>query len=166
MAKKKKGAGYRAAVFGAGGTVRFLIYVCGVLIILWLGKTAYSFGYNVMNQEPVARTEASGQDVTVVIKEGASTYEIGNLLKEKGLIREGALVFWTQERLSDFHGKLQPGTYILNTSQTVDEMLEILAKENTEGQPAGEESDSGTEGQSTEDQVPEHEQEGTQEGGE
>lgn len=165
MAKKKKGAGYRAAVSGAGKTVRFLIYVCGVLIILWLGKTAYSFGYDVMNQEPVAKSKAAGQDVTVVIKEGTSTYEIGSLLQEKGLIREGALVFWTQERLSDFHGKLQPGTYILNTAQTVEEMLEILAKENTEGQPA-EEQDSETEGANTANQVPEHEQEGTQEGGE
>jgi hypothetical protein len=40
-----------------------------------------------------------------------------------------------QEMLSSYKGKQQPGTYILSTSMTPDEMMEILARENTEGQP-------------------------------
>ena len=44
-------------------------------------------------------------------------------------------MFVVQEKLSNYSGKLQPGTYILNTSMTPDEIMEILAKENVTGQP-------------------------------
>ena len=40
-----------------------------------------------------------------------------------------------QEKLSNYKGKLQSGTYILNTSMNVEEMMAVLAKEDTEGQP-------------------------------
>lgn len=165
MAKKKKDTGYRVALTSARGVLRLLIYICGVFLLVYLGKAAYNFGYSVLNQKPVAASEAKGQDVTVIIKEGTSTYEIGELLKEKGLIKEGPLVFWMQARLSDYYGKLEPGTYILNTYQTVDEMLEILAKVNTEGQPK-EEEPSKDEKSVSGDRTPEHVEEGTQEGGE
>ena len=78
--------------------------------------------------------EENGRDVTVVIKEGDSVYQIGKTLKKKGLI-DDAKIFVAQEMLSSYKGKLQPGTYILSTSMTPDEMMEILARENTEGQP-------------------------------
>lgn len=162
MAKKKKDTGYRVALSGARGIVRLLLYVCGIVAIVYLGKSAYGFGYDVLNQKPIASSEASGQDVTVIIKEGTSVYEIGRLLQEKGLIDESPLVFWVQERLSDLHGKINPGSYILRTSQTVDEMLEILTGENTEGQPKPEEKSSSDD----EGGGPPHEEEGTKEGGE
>lgn len=78
--------------------------------------------------------EENGRDVTVVIKEGDSVYQIGKTLKKKGLI-DDAKIFVAQEMLSSYKGKQQPGTYILSTSMTPDEMMEILARENTEGQP-------------------------------
>ncbi|QOV19823.1 hypothetical protein INP51_02275 [Blautia liquoris] len=166
MAKKKKDTGYKAALFGARGILKTLIYICGLVIILYLGKTTYTFGYDVFNQKPVAESEAKGQDVTVVVKDGTSTYGIGKLLYEKGLITGGPRVFWVQVRTSDYYGKLEKGTYILNTHQTVDDMLKILSKEETKGQPS--EEDEGEEGGSEEDaaSVPPTEEEGTQEGGE
>ena len=60
--------------------------------------------------------------------------DIGKILKKKGLIKD-AKIFVVQEKLSSYKGKLQAGTYILNTSMTPDEMMAILARENTEGQP-------------------------------
>lgn len=166
MDKKKKDTGYRVALTSIKGILRLLIYICGIFLIVYLGKSAYSFGYDVLNQKPVAATEARGQDVTVIIREGTSTYAIGKLLKEKGLIQESPAVFWVQVRLSNYYGKLEPGSYILNTHQKVDEMLAILAKENTEGQPAFEEesidSDAGVPGGRSSDHV----MEGTEEGGE
>lgn len=47
-----------------------------------------------------------------------------------------------QEKLSDYSGKIKPGTYLLNTHETVDEMLAILVGKNTEGQPSEEEESS------------------------
>lgn len=168
MAKKNMDTGYRVALTSARGIIRLLLYICGIVLIIYLGKTTYGFGYDVFNQKPVAASEDKGQDVTVIIKEGTSTYEIGKLLQDKNLINEGPLVFWTQARLSDYYGRLEPGSYILNTYQTVDEMLEILSKDNTEGQPAEEDDTSGDGNQDGQEPtpIPDHEQEGTEEGGE
>ena len=98
MSEKKRDAGYHAALTGAKGTVRLLIYVCVILVIILAAKTSYQFGHDVFNQQ--AMSPGEGQEVTVVIKED--------------------------------------GSYVLNTAQTVDEMLEILAGVNTEGQPSAE----------------------------
>lgn len=134
MAKKrKKDTAYRTAVSGAKSVLRVLVYICVILAIIFAGKTAYSFGYLVFDQHPMAATEEEGQDVTVVIKEEDSVYQVGKILESKGLI-ERPDIFWVQEKLSDHSGKIQPGTYLLNTCQTAEEMLEILSGENTEGQ--------------------------------
>ena len=67
-----------------------------------------------------------GQEVTVVIKEDTSVYDIGKTLERKGLIRD-ALVFWVQEKLSNYNGQLRPGTYLLSTAYTPDRIMSILA---------------------------------------
>ena len=33
-----------------------------------------------------------------------------------------------QYMLSEYKGKLEPGSYVLNTSQTADEMLKVLSR--------------------------------------
>ena len=43
MSEKKRDAGYRAALTGAKGTVRLLIYVCVILVIILAAKTSYQF---------------------------------------------------------------------------------------------------------------------------
>ena len=62
----------------------------------------------------------------MVIKEGASAYDIGKTLESKGLI-EDALVFWVQEKLSNYSGQLKPGTYLLSTAYTPTRIMGILA---------------------------------------
>ncbi len=79
-------------------------------------------------------SEEEGRDITVVVEDGDSVYQIGKTLENRGLIRD-AKVFVVQEKLSNYSGKLQTGTYILNTSMTPDEMMEILSRENIKGQP-------------------------------
>ena len=54
---------------GAKSVLRVLVYICVILAIIFAGKAAYSFGYLVFDQHPMAATEEEGQDVTVVIKE-------------------------------------------------------------------------------------------------
>ena len=98
--------------------------------------------------------EDHGEDVTVVIKDGASVYQIGKILKSKGLI-EDAKVFVVQESLSNYKNKLQSGTYILNTSMTTDEMLAVLAREDMTGQPEQDSSVSSDSQDTTEQQTEE-----------
>ena len=134
MSEKKRDAGYRAALTGAKGTVRLLIYVCVILVIILAAKTSYQFGHDVFAEEPVA-SRGKGKEVTVQVRSGMEAKE---LLKDNGLIDESLLVFEVQYRLSGYYGGIKDGSYVLNTAQTVDEMLEILAGVNTEGQPSAE----------------------------
>ncbi|MDD3339455.1 MAG: endolytic transglycosylase MltG [Lachnospiraceae bacterium] len=131
MAKRKKDAGYRAAILGAKGVIRILIYILIAIGIIYLAGSAYTFGYAVFNQKPISAEP--GQAVTVIVPDGASAHDIGKILEQKGLI-ESALIFTAQEKLSGYKDALLPGTYILNTAMTADEMMAILAQENTEGQ--------------------------------
>lgn len=137
MSEKKRDAGYRAALTGAKGTVRLLIYVCVILVIILAAKTSYQFGHDVFAEEPVA-SRGKGKEVTVQVRSGMEAKELGELLKDNGLIDESILVFEVQYRLSGYYGGIKDGSYVLNTAQTVDEMLEILAGVNTEGQPSAE----------------------------
>ena len=127
MSEKKRDAGYRAALTGAKGTVRLLIYVCVILVIILAAKTSYQFGHDVFAEEPVA-SRGKGKEVTVQVRSGMEAKELGELLKDNGLIDESLLVFEVQYRLSGYYGGIKDGSYVLNTAQTVDEMPREIHK--------------------------------------
>ena len=85
---RKQGA---ASIF-AGGFFRFAVYACVVCAVIYVGKSAYDFGYAIFDQIPVD-DEDHGEDVTVVIKDGASVYQIGKILKSKGAKEFGIHAF-------------------------------------------------------------------------
>lgn len=67
-----------------------------------------------------------GEDVEVVIPEGASVKEIAAILKKEGLIKyEGAFTRRLQD--SEYRGKLQSGTYVLNTGMNTLEMMATMS---------------------------------------
>ena len=114
----------KAGLVLAGGFFRIALYVCVALLVFWIGKSSYNFGYQIFNQH--AMSPGDGQEVTVVIKEGSSVYDIGKTLEKKGLIRD-AKVFFIQEKLSNYTGQLKPGTYLLSTAYTPNRIMGILA---------------------------------------
>ena len=81
MADTRDKAG-RAGVFLAGGAFKIALYICILVFLIWVGKSAYQFGYDVFNQQ--AMSPGEGQQVTVVIKEGASAYKVGKTLSDQG----------------------------------------------------------------------------------
>ncbi len=113
-----------AGVVVAGGFFRIALYVCVIILIFWIGKTTYQFGYDVFNQQ--AMSPGEGQEITVVIQDGASVYDIAKILESKGLIKD-ARVFYVQEKLSNYKGQLKPGTYLLSTAYTPTRIMGILA---------------------------------------
>ncbi len=129
--KKKKNDGYEIAVGGAKAVIRVLLYVMIILVIVVAGRSAYRFGYMIFDQKPMALTQKSSQDVTVVIKEDDTVYDVGKTLEKRKLIQD-AKIFWCQEKLSDYKGKIKPGTYLLNTYQTSSEILRIISGEEKE----------------------------------
>ena len=95
-----------------------------VLLVYKLSFSAYDFGYRIFADEPV--DSIGVRTVSVTIVEGKTPKEIGKILEEKGLIRDGFL-FVFQEMFSEYHDELQPGVYELNTGMTPFEMMQIMA---------------------------------------
>ena len=87
---------------------------------------AYDYGYRVFT-EPAIAQEGQGIEITVDTTK-KSEREVGLLLEDKGLVRDGNL-FYVQILLSEYRGKLLPGTYVLSTEMTPREMIEILSTE-------------------------------------
>ncbi len=107
------------------------LFVCKMLLVVLIlaglyhfGSYAFTFGRQIYSEEGI--TAAPGKDVAVVVSEGESTKEIAQMLKQFGLI-EDPRVFLVQERLSKYHGQIQPGNYVLNTSQSGNQMIAILS---------------------------------------
>lgn len=134
MVKNTQDTGYDTAVLRTKKIIKLLICIFVIAVILLLGKTAYSLGYDVFNQKAMD-TEMNAREVSLTITEGMSVYEVGKLLEKKKLI-EKPFVFVIQEKLSDYKGKIKPGTYVLNSAQTVDDILEVLSQGNEEEEEA------------------------------
>ncbi len=113
-------------VFAVLGTVLKVAVTIFVVYYVYQGAMlAYDYGYRIF-AEPAMTTEEEGWDVKVTVAMGSSTKEIGELLKGKGLIRDTNL-FFLQHLLSEYRDEIKPGTYVLNTSMTAKEMIEIMA---------------------------------------
>lgn len=103
--------------------------VLAVVVIMFVYKGAmlvYDYGYRVFAEPAVDM--APGLDMDVVIEESMGAKEIGKLLEEKGLIKDGTL-FYLQNILSKYKDDLKAGTYTLNTSMTTEEMMAVISGE-------------------------------------
>lgn len=95
-----------------------------VLLIYNLALKAYDFGYRIFAEEPMEL--GTGRTISVSIVEGRTVKEIGEILEEKGLIRDAKL-FYFQEMFSEYKGELKPGVYELSTGMTPYEMMAIMS---------------------------------------
>ena len=106
--------------------VKVAVMAAAVFFLYKFSLFAYDYGFRIFADTPMDREP--GIDVNVAIVEGKTVKQIGKLLEEKGLIRDARL-FVLQETFSEYSGKLNPGVYTLNTSQTPYEMMAIMAEE-------------------------------------
>lgn len=111
------------------GILKIAVTLAVVILIYNLGLKAYDFGYRIFAEEPVEL--GTGRTVSVSIVEGKSVSEIGDILEEKGLIRDAKL-FYFQEMFSEYKGELKPGVYELSTGMTPYEMMEIMSASDEE----------------------------------
>ena len=89
----------------------------------------YDFGYKIFADE--AKDPAPGITKTVAIVDGKTNKEIGDILKEKGLI-DDSFLFSLQVKFSDYNDMLKPGVYDLSTAMTPYEMMAVMAKPDEE----------------------------------
>lgn len=133
MTDKKKKLAPAMAAYLVRTLIRLMFYVAAAFILIRCARGAYTFGYNVFDEHGMV-SEEEGEDVSVIVRETQSVYAVGRMLKEKGLIKD-ARVFQVQEMLYRDGNEIQPGMYVLNTSQNAEQILAILFGLDTEGQP-------------------------------
>ena len=106
--------------------IKLVLFAFIIMYILRAATAAYDYGYRVFTEPPM--TFGDGRIISVYIEDGSSALDVGEMLQDKGLIRDGRL-FMIQELLSEHHDKIQPGVYDLNTNMTAQDMLEVIAQE-------------------------------------
>ena len=106
----------------------FAIYgLIAVLVLFFAGqvKHYYDVGYGVFSQ---VSKDAKGTGITapIVITEGMTATELADELEDAGLI-ESTRTFLLQEKVSDYSGMYMPGTYILSSEMTTEEMMQVIS---------------------------------------
>lgn len=114
----------------AGTVVRVALVILAIICIRNFAGKAYEFGYRIFAEEPMSAPP--GRDINVVINESDSQDDIFLMLEDKGIIKDH-LLFKVQKKLSAYKEDIEPGSYDLNTSLTTDEILKILARDDTAG---------------------------------
>ncbi len=125
--KKKSGGAGSALVlkttnFTLQAFITILFYVIVVLLIIKFSVKVYDFTYEVYGTVTVDK--APGRDVTITISEGETTKNVARKLELNRVVVDD-MTFYIRTKLS---GKtIFPGTYILNTSMSYEEILNTIA---------------------------------------
>ena len=115
-------------------TILQILLVVAIVYACYKGaQTAYSYGYRVFTEKPVAATV--GNDVEVTIPVDFSAKQLGEIFEGKGLSRDSKLLM-LQYYCSEYRKNIKPGTYTLNTAMTAEEMFESIAQINIEKEEA------------------------------
>lgn len=102
----------------------FAIVVC--IIILKAVNFAFSAGKNITgSSSDKSQQEAIGEDVKVIIPEGASTKEIAEILYKNDLI-DSVVMFRLTSKNGDYDGKYRQGDYLIAKGTEDEEIMKIL----------------------------------------
>lgn len=127
--------------------------VCAVLIVTKVGF-AYSEGYGLFVQKGMdAPGQAHTEMVTITEEDAGSALAVGKILESQKIITS-RFTFAVKAKLTGYDGKLLPGTYILSSDMTMEQILEkisVLPGTDSSGKDGGE---SGQEEDSPENSVP------------
>ena len=122
---RRYGKGYKAFMASAKTAILILVVVLFVIVVVFLSRRAYSLGYEVSSYKPVQEQEA--QEAAILIKSGMTIRDVGKLLIENGIISESLEAFLIQERLSSWHDSFVPGVYVLNSSMSIEDILQAIS---------------------------------------
>ncbi|MCR5282743.1 MAG: hypothetical protein K6E18_05185 [Lachnospiraceae bacterium] len=111
-------------------SIAALVVVC----VYRLAMYSYHFGYMVFAD--AAKEPTPGRDIVVTLENTEDVLDLGRILKSRGVI-DDEKIFYVQERLSDYHKKLVPGTYTFNTAMPPSEIFAMMGEsyvDETEGE--------------------------------
>ncbi len=112
--------------------VKIVLIIVVVTYTYKYAMQAYGFGYRIFAEQP-ASSEETAKAISISVAKEASVMEIGTVLEEKGMIQDARL-FYLQELLLGYHGKIKPGIYEISSDMTAEEMLAVMSVEVTEAE--------------------------------
>ena len=127
----------------ASSLIIYALIAAAILFIAGQVRHYYYVGYGIFSQQGKDAT-GTGRVVEFTVEEGMSANSLGKKLEEAGLI-ESSRLFVLQEKVSDFSGMYVPGTYMLSSEMTTEEILRVISGTDispyaTTAQPAQEET--------------------------
>lgn len=117
---------YKVFLTGARAGVNILVLILLIVVVIFLAGKACSLGYEVTSYTPLTVSD-SALNEEITITSDMSIKDVGKLLIEKNIVNESLEAFLIQEKLSDYHDSFIPGTYTLNPSMTIDEILKTIS---------------------------------------
>lgn len=109
-----------------GTVVKVVVAAIVLMFIYRYTIIGYDYGYRIFAESAVEL--APGRDMSVTISEKDSRKDIAHMLESKGLIKDEN-IFLIRALISGMDETIAPGTYTLNTSMTIEEMLGIMLVE-------------------------------------
>lgn len=101
--------------------LNIIFYVVVIMLITSISKRTYEFCYQVFGQ--VTASEEPGRDIEIQIKKGESTMNVASKLEFNKVI-VNKFSFYLKAKLKKYN--IMPGTFIVNTSMTYDEIFSII----------------------------------------
>lgn len=115
--------------------------VCAFMIVIWAGR-AYAEGYGLFVQKGLDRPgDAHSEMVTLTEEDASSALKVGKILEEMNLI-SNRYAFAVKAKLTGHSHTMLPGTFIISSDMTMEQILEKLSVDPAAA-PAGTEQDTG-----------------------
>ncbi len=105
--------------------LRGILNVCIVLGIGGAFILSYRLGFHSFANEPLGK-EAQGV-VTLKVRTGDGQQQVAEKLVKEGLL-SSTIPFTFRYMLSEYRGKIQPGTYEIDESMGIDDILMLLSQ--------------------------------------
>ncbi len=107
--------------------LNIIFYTVVVMLIISVSRQTYQFCYQIFGQ--VTASEAPGRDIEIQVKQGESTMNVASKLELNKVI-VNKYSFYLKAKLKKYN--IMPGTFIVNTSMTYDEIFAIITVPLTE----------------------------------
>lgn len=104
-------------------SLKMICIAIAIMAIYTVGIKAYDFGVKLFAETSV--DEAPGTDVRITISKGMTSSDIADELAKKGVI-ESSLAFKIKAKLVKFDKHIADGTYTLNTSMKMSDIMDII----------------------------------------
>lgn len=116
-----------------GSVVSAIFQVALVVVAIYYiyhgALAAYDYGYRIFKEPPMSAGE--GRTVSVTIAEDTTPKSLGEMLENKGLVRDAKLLV-LQYYCSEYRKDIKTGTFELSTAMTAEEMFAVMAAEQEE----------------------------------